>query len=95
MPHINTSAIGAIDLLQDASRAPGPDERLGFDILMSDVVIDRGNQFRHAGEHTAARPLGDQIANKRSTVFSQDAHSHASPATREIGLMLTCMEGDV
>ena len=34
------AAIGAIDLLQDVASALGPDEPLGFFVVMGDVLVD-------------------------------------------------------
>jgi hypothetical protein len=41
---------------------------------MSDVFVNRGNQFGHAGEYTAAQPLGREITEK--------ALDHVAPRRR-------------
>ena len=40
--------------------------------VMSDVLINGANQFRHAGEHAATNPFGDDVAEE-STMLSHDA----------------------
>jgi hypothetical protein len=43
--------------LQNVARALGPDEWLGFFVVMSDVLVDSFDQLGHAGEHASAQTL--------------------------------------
>ena len=42
--------MGASHLLQDVASALGPDERLGFGIVMGDVFVDGGYQPSGVGK---------------------------------------------
>jgi len=48
--------------LQDVARALGPDEWLGFFVVMSDVLVDGFDQLGHAGEHASAQTLSRDVA---------------------------------
>ncbi len=57
-------AVSADDFLQDVASAPGPDERLGVGIVLSDVLIDGLDQLCHAGEYPIAQLLGGDAAKE-------------------------------
>ena len=51
------AAVSPNHLLQDVGGALGPDERLGFGVVVGDALVDDGNQFPHAGKHPPAQPI--------------------------------------
>ncbi len=59
------------DLREDVRGARRPDERLGIAVVVFDIVLDRVNEFRHAGEHTAFDCILAQVA--------EEAFDHVQP----------------
>lgn len=57
-------ALARMILLQDVARVPGPDEWLGFGVVMHDLFIDGNHQFGYAGELVTAQPLDGHIAKE-------------------------------
>ena len=55
---------GANGFLQDVAGALGPDEWFEFAMVTRDVVVDGGDQLRHAGEHAAANYFGGNAAKE-------------------------------
>jgi len=57
-------AIGSNDLLKDVVSALGPNERLGIDVVMRDVLIDGLYQCGHTGEHASAQSFDCDVAKE-------------------------------
>jgi hypothetical protein len=69
--------------LQNVARALGPDEWLGFFVVMSDVLVDGFDQLGHAGEHAY-----EKDATTGVRLMYQSYKAAFIPATSALGLIL-------
>ena len=74
------------NLRQLVSNSGGPDDRLGVDVVMSDVAINGGDEFGHAGEDASAQAVLGDVAEE---AFHHAPAGNPSPAREgAVGLRL-------
>ena len=59
--------------MQDVASAFGPDEWLGFGVVVGDVFIDGADQFGNAGKDASTQALGRDVAEESLNHVSHDA----------------------
>ena len=54
----------ALDFFEDVGSGGGPDEGLGMLVVLSDVVLNGGDEFVDAAKNAAAQALDGEIAKE-------------------------------
>jgi hypothetical protein len=60
--------------LQNIARTFSPDEGLWFGVVLGDVLVDGGNQLRHADEDPTAQSLCGDVAEEAELCSKRTRH---------------------